>query len=135
MPKTKEHSEDLGARIIDIEKKGKGYKKIAKQFKVPVSTIVKKYKEVNTVKTLQGRGRKATASTWLARKIQRLVQINPSITTKAFLEELSSTGVDISRQTLQRTLHQGGLYGRRPRKTPLLRPRHVKVCLAYARLT
>ncbi|KAI3361613.1 hypothetical protein L3Q82_013752, partial [Scortum barcoo] len=136
MPKTNEHSEDLRTRIIDAQKEGKGYKKNAKQFKVPVSTvqsIVKKYKEFNTVKTLQGRGRKATVSTRLARKIQRQVRVNPRITTKALLAELSSTGVTISRQTVQRTLHQGGLHGRRPRKTPLLQPRHVKARLAYAK--
>lgn len=100
--------------VLMPKSKRKDTKKTAKQFKVPVSTIQSIVKKFNTVKTLQGLGWRATVSTQLARKIQQQIQISLRITTKAILAELSSTGVNhqgISRQTLQQTLHQGGLHG------------------------
>lgn len=136
MAKTKELSEDLRTRIVNAKKEGKGYKKIAQQFQVPVATvqsIIKKYQKFHTVKNLKGRGRKSIVSPRLARKIKRDVENNPRTTTKAVLKDLSSSGVILSRQTLQRVLHQNGLYGRRPRKTPLLQPRHVKARLTFAK--
>ncbi|KAK3511150.1 hypothetical protein QTP70_032158 [Hemibagrus guttatus] len=57
---------------------------------------------------------------------------NPRITTKAILMNLGSAGGNISRQTVQWTLHTAGFHGRRPRRTPLLQIRHTKACLAFA---
>lgn len=45
---------------------------------------------------------------------------------------LGSAGGNISRQTVQRTLHTAGFNGRRPRRTPLLQIRHTKARLAFA---
>lgn len=67
-------------------------------------------KKSNTVKTLQEWCQQATLSTWLTRKLQWQVQINPRITAKALLAKLRSTGVNISRQTLQQTLYQESLF-------------------------
>ena len=39
----------------------------------------------------------------------------------------------VSRSTIERVLHRGGLHARRPQKTPLLRKRHLKARLAFAR--
>jgi len=136
MAKKKEVSEDLRLCIVNAHKEGKGYKAISKQFRVPVATIqsiIRKYKEFHTVKNIEGRGRKPKVSPRLARKVWREANNNPRITIKALLNNLGESGTKISRQTLQRTLHKGGLHGRRPRKTPLLHPRHRKARLAFAK--
>lgn len=136
MGKTKEMSEDLRLRIVMAHNEGKGYKAIAKQFNVPVSTaqsIIKKHNMFGTVKNRKGRGRKSKVSDKLARKLVREASNNPRVTTKAILTNLKESGTTISRQTLQRVLHKAGLHGCRPRKTPLLQPRHVKTRLAFAK--
>ncbi|KAK3554343.1 hypothetical protein QTP70_022172 [Hemibagrus guttatus] len=135
MAKTKELTEDLRLRIVAAHKSGKGYKTTSKCFEVPVATvqsIIKKYKTFRTVKNLRGRGRKPKVTPVLARRIVREVKKNPRITTKAILMNLRSAGGNISRQTVQRTLHTAGFHGRRPRRTSLLQIRHTKARLAFA---
>ncbi|KAK3523881.1 hypothetical protein QTP70_015711 [Hemibagrus guttatus] len=135
MAKTKELTEDLRLCIVAAHKSGKGYKTISKCFEVPVATvqsIIKKYKTFHTVKKLRGRGRKPKVTPVLARRIVRQVKKNPRITTKAILMNLGSAGGNISRQTVQQTLHTTGFHGCRPRRTPLLQIRHTKSRLAFA---
>ena len=136
MAKKKELSEDLRQRLVCAHSKGKGYKAISKQYDVPVSTvqsIINKYKKFNTVKNLSGRGRKCKVSPKLARKICREVSNNPRTTTKALIQSLYQAGTSVSRSTIERFLHRGGLHGRRPRKTPLLKKKHLEARLAFAR--
>ncbi|KAK3519749.1 hypothetical protein QTP70_003897 [Hemibagrus guttatus] len=135
MAKTKELTEDLRLSIVAAHKSGKGYNIISECFEVPLATvqsIIKKYKTFRTVKNLRGRGWKPKVTPVLARRIVREVKKNPRITTKAILMNLGSAGGNISRQTVQQTLHTAGFHGRRPRRTPLLQIRHTKACLAFA---
>ncbi|KAI4877527.1 hypothetical protein NFI96_003613, partial [Prochilodus magdalenae] len=133
MAKTKELTKDMRLCIVAAHKSGKGYKAISKCFQVPVATvqsIIKKYKKFRTVENLRRCGREPKVTPVLARRIVREVKKNPRITTKAILVNLDSAGGDISRQTVQRTLHTAGFHGRRPRRTPLLQKRHTKAaCL------
>ncbi|KAK3567675.1 hypothetical protein QTP86_020610 [Hemibagrus guttatus] len=120
---------------IPNEHQGKGYKTISKCFEVPVATvqsIIKKYKTFRTVKNLRGCGRKPKVTPVLASRIVREVKKKPRITTKAILMSLGSAGGNISRQTVQWTLHTNGFHGRRPRRTPLFQIRHTKARLAFA---
>ncbi|KAK3562559.1 hypothetical protein QTP86_002040 [Hemibagrus guttatus] len=82
---------------------GKGYKAILKELDVPVSTvqsIIKKFKMFNTVKNLDGRGRKRKVSSRVARKICRDAN-NPRITTKALIDTLNQARKTVSRSTVQ----------------------------------
>lgn len=136
MVKKKELSEDLRQRLVQAHSEGKGYKAISKQYGVPVSTvqsIINKHKRFNTVKNLSGRGRKRKVSPKLARRICREVNTNPRTTTKALIQTLEQTGTKVSRSTIERVLHRGGLHGRKPRKTPLLRKKHLVARLAFCR--
>ena len=58
-------------------------------------------------------------------------------TSKDLKANLEQSGVMVStvpyKSTIHRTLNQTGLYGRRPRKTPLLRKRHKKERLIFAK--
>ncbi len=45
----------------------------------------------------------------------------------------SQAGVTISRDIIRRTLQSNGMHGCRPRKKPLLKPRHKKARLEFAR--
>ena len=45
---------------------------------------------------------------------------------QALIETLDQAGTKVSRPTNERVLHRGGLHGRRPRKTPLLRKEHLE---------
>ncbi len=48
-------------------------------------------------------------------------------------EVKSQTGMTISRDTIRRTRQRNGMHGCRPRKKPLLKPRHKKARLEFAR--
>jgi transposase len=66
MPQTKEISEDLRLRIVDLHKAGKGYKIISKSLDVYQSTvrkIVNKWRKISPVATLPGRNRPVDEST------------------------------------------------------------------------
>ena len=66
------------------------------------------------------------------RKMVRYSKINPRATTKEVLEAMCPD-MDVSRRTVGRILKRGGLKACRPRKTPLLRPVHLKARIAFAK--
>ena len=136
MVKRKELSDDLRSRIVNAHKDGLGYKAISKRFEVHVATvqsIIRKFKTFNKVENLKRPGRKPKVSARQARCLVRAAAVNPRITTKEMLKDLNGQGTKISRQTIQRTLNKAGLNGRRPRKTPLLKPNHTRSRLDFAR--
>ncbi len=71
---------------------------------------------------------------WQECLLMRRVEENRHASSLPLSKEVESqTGVTISRDTIRRTLQRNGMHGCRPRKKPLLKPRHKKAHLQFAR--
>ena len=126
--KTKEMSEDLRSKIVRKHGQSQGYKSISKDLNVPVSTlhsVIKKFKAHGTVANLPRCGRKRKIDERFQRKIVRMVDKEPRLTSKQVHAVLQSEGTTVSTRTIRRRLNEKGLYGRIPRKTPLLTQGHI----------
>ncbi len=131
-------SQDLRKKIIYLHKKGEGYKKISKALLISQNTVAKvvqTFKKDGTATISQrrpGRPRKLTPRQ--ERLLMRRVEENRHASSLQLSKEVESqTGVTISRDTIWRTLQRNGMHGCRPRKKPLLKPRHKKARLEFAR--
>ncbi len=131
-------SQDLRKKIISLHKKGEGYKKISKALLISQNTVAKvvqTFKKGGTASISQrrpGRPRKLTPRQ--ERLLMRRVEENRHASSLQLSKEVESqTGVTISRDTIRRTLQRNGMHGCRPRKKPLLKPRHKKARLEFAR--
>ncbi|KAL2101691.1 hypothetical protein ACEWY4_003452 [Coilia grayii] len=134
--KTKELSEDLRSKIVRKHGQSQGYKSISKDLNVPVSTVrsvINKFKAHGTVANLPRCGRKRKINERFQRKIVRMVEKEPRLTSKQLQAVLQSEGTTVSTRTIRRRLNEKGLYGRIPRKTPLLTQRHKKARLEFAK--
>ncbi len=137
-PHGREMSQDLRKKIISLHKKGEGYKKISKALLISQNTVAKvvqTFKKDGTAtisQTRPGRPRKLTPRQ--ERLLMRRVEENRHASSMQLSKEVESqTGVTISRDTIRRTLKRNGMHGCRPRKKPLLKPRHKKARLEFAR--
>jgi transposase len=85
MPPTKEISEDLRLRMIDLHKVGKGYKSISKSLDVHQSTvrqIVYKWRKFSTVATLPRSGCPAKINARAQHRMLNEVKKNPRVSVK-----------------------------------------------------
>ncbi len=137
-PHGREMSQDLRKKIISLHKKGEGYKKISKALLISQNTVAKvvqTFKKDGTATISQrrpGHPRKLTPRQ--ERLLMRRVEENRHASSLQLSKEVESqTGVTISRDTIRRTLQRNGMHGCRPRKKPLLKPRHKKARLEFAR--
>ncbi len=137
-PHGREMSQDLRKKIISLHEKGEGYKKISKALLIrqnTVANVVQTFKKDGTATISQrrpGHPRKLTPRQ--ERLLMRRVEENRHASSLQLSKEVESqTGVTISRDTIRRTLHRNGMHGWRPRKKPLLKPRHKKARLEFAR--
>ncbi len=131
-------SQDLRKKIISLHKKGEGYKKISKALLISQNTVAKvvqTFKKDGTASISQrrpGRPRKLTPRQ--ERLLMRRVEENRHASSLQLSKEVESqTGMTISCDTIRRTLQRNGMHGCRPRKKPLLKPRHKKARLEFAR--
>ena len=62
-----------------------------------------------------------------------MVEKAPRSTAKQIQADLQTQGTTVSTHTIHRQLNEKGFYGRRPRRTPLLRERHKKARLEFAK--
>ncbi len=137
-PHGREMSQDLRKKIIYLHKKGEGYKKISKALLISQNTVAKvvqTFKKDGTANISQrrpGRPRKLTPRQ--ERLLMRRVEENRHASSLQLSKEVESqTGVTISCDTIRCTLQRNGMHGCRPRKKPLLKPRHKKARLEFAR--
>lgn len=123
MPRTKELSEDLRARIVELHKAGRGYKSISKSLDVHVSTvrqIIYKWREFKTVATLPRRGRPAKMTARAQRRMVSEVRRNPRASAKALQTSLVHANISVHTSTIRKCLNKNGFNGRTPRRKPLL---------------
>ncbi|KAI4888813.1 hypothetical protein NFI96_005447 [Prochilodus magdalenae] len=132
--KTKELSEASRSKNVRKHGQSQGYKSISKDLNVPVSTVrIKTFKAHGTVANLPRCGRKRKTDERFQRKIVRTVDKEPRLTSKQVQAALQSEGTTVSTRTIRRRLNEKGLFGRIPRKTPLLTQRHKKARLEFAK--
>ncbi len=115
-------------KIVEKHGQSQGYKSISRDLNVPVSTvrnIIKRFTAHGTVANLPGCGRKSKINEKLQRRIVRMVDKEPLLTSKQIQADLQTQGT-VSAHTVRRHLNEKGHYGRRPRRTPLLTQRHKK---------
>ena len=91
MGKAKELSKDLREKVVELYKTGKGYKKISKELRMPISsvqTLIKKWKMRGSVETKPQTGRPTKISATTDRKIVWNAKKNPQITSGEIQDSL-----------------------------------------------
>ena len=104
----------------------KATKSISRDLDVPVSTVrnvIRKFKAHGTAANLRGRGGKRKLDRILQWRIVRMVEKAPRSTAKQTQADLETLGTTVSTRIMRHQLSERGFYGRRPRRTPLLRER------------
>uniref|UniRef100_A0A8C4T3L7 Transposase Tc1-like domain-containing protein n=1 Tax=Erpetoichthys calabaricus TaxID=27687 RepID=A0A8C4T3L7_ERPCA len=134
--KSKELSVDLRDRIVSRHKSGEDYRKISAALKVPMSTvasIIRKWKKLETTRTLPRAGRPSKLSDQGRRALVREVTRNPMVTLSELQRSSVERGEPFRRTTISAAIHQSGLYGRVARRKPLLTKRHMAARLEFAK--
>ncbi len=98
--KCKEFSVDLGEKIVEKHGQSKGYK------------FIKRFTAHGTVANLPGRGRERYINEKLHRRIVRIVDKEPRLTSKQIQYDLQTHGTTVSSHTIRRHLNEKGRYGR-----------------------
>lgn len=135
MGKTKELSQDLRVRIIDLHKAGMGYKKISKVLDLKVTTIgaiVRKFKKHNMIINRPRSGAPKKIPPRGVAMILRTVKNHPATTRQELANDLKAAGTTVCKETIGNTLRNNGLTSRSARKVPLLKKAHVDARLKYA---
>ena len=112
MGKAKELLKDLQEKLIQLYETGKGYKKISKELRMPISrvqTLMKKWKMRDSVETKPRSGRPTNISATTDRKIVLDAKKNPQITSAEIQDSLKECGLAVSRCTIRRHLRKNGL--------------------------
>lgn len=135
MGKSKDISQDLRQRIVELHQEGLGYRKISAKLCVPISsvgTIIRKWKSRDTTLSMPRTGRPRKITERAVRTIVRTVTHTPRTTCHDLQNDLKASGIKVCHHTISRALSREGLRSRTPRRTPLLKERHVLARLKYA---
>ncbi len=101
--KCKELSVDLRENIVEKHGQSQGYKSISRDLNVPVSTvrnIIKRFTAYGIVANLPGHGRKSKINEKLQRRIVRMVDKEPRLTSKQIQADLQTQGTTVTTFTL-----------------------------------
>ncbi|XP_075714937.1 triacylglycerol hydrolase DDHD2 isoform X2 [Rhinoderma darwinii] len=128
--KTKQLSQDVRKRVVELHKAGEGYKKISKALSLHVSTvrsIITKWKTHHTTETLPRSGRPPKLCSQVRRKLVEDVTLQPLTTLKDLQNSASKMGVHVHTSTICRSLHKGwtcnmSSYGKLETSPPILYP-------------
>ena len=137
-PHGREMFQDLRKKIISLHRKGEGYNKISKALLISqnsVAKVVLKLKKDGTATISQRRpGHPWKLTPRQEHLLMRRVEENQHASSLQLSEEVESqTGMTISHDTIWCTLQRNGMHGCRPWLKPLLKPRHKKARLEFAR--
>lgn len=136
MPRQKELSEDLRSKIVDLHKAGKGYKVISKTLEIHQSTVrqtIYKWRQFGTVATLPRSGRPVKMTPRAQRRLINEVKKQPRVTAKDLKASLVQANICVHESTVRKTLNKQGVYGRTPRRKPLLTKKNIAARLKFAK--
>ncbi|XP_040177692.1 uncharacterized protein LOC120909937 isoform X2 [Rana temporaria] len=105
--RSKEIPEDLRKQVVEAHKSGKGYKKIAKNLNMHLSTvrkIVYKWKKFSTVATLPRSGRPTKISAKARNTILKHIRDNTMVTAKDLKASLALDNINVHESTIRKTL-------------------------------
>ena len=137
MPRTKEISEYIRLRIVDLHRAGKGYKSISKSLDAHQSTvrqIVYKWRKFSTVATLPRSGCPAEMTARAQRRMLNEVKKNPRVLAKDLQKSLEHANISVYESTIRKTLNKNGVHERTPRKKPLLSKVNIAARLKFAKV-
>ena len=135
-PHGTEISCQIRKRIVTLHKKGHSYQKISNALEISRNTVAKviqRFKKNGEVLNMKRSGRPRKLTPRDERHLGRSLEKNRKASTVELAKALESqVGVTVSTDTIRRTVHRMGLYGYRPRRKPLLQPRHKQDRMAFA---
>ncbi len=127
MAKTKELSEDVRDKIVDLHKAGMGYKTIAKQLGEKVTTvgaIIRKWQKHKITVNLPRTGAPCKISPRGVSMIMRTVRNQPRTTREDLVNDLKAAGTIVTKKTIGNTLRREGLNPAAPARSPCSR-KHI----------
>ncbi|KAI4873434.1 hypothetical protein NFI96_007171 [Prochilodus magdalenae] len=127
MGKTKELSQDLRVRIVDLHKAGMGYKKISKVLDVKVTTIgaiIRKFKEYNMTINRPRPGAPKKISPRGVAMMLRTVRNRPATTRQELANDLKAAGTTVCKETIGNTLRNNGFTSCSARKNTVPTVKH-----------
>uniref|UniRef100_A0AAQ4Q2V2 Transposase Tc1-like domain-containing protein n=1 Tax=Gasterosteus aculeatus aculeatus TaxID=481459 RepID=A0AAQ4Q2V2_GASAC len=134
--KSKELAVDLRDRIVSRHRSGEGYRQISAALKVPMSSVaslIRKWRNFGTTRTLPRVGRPARLSDWGRRALVGEVTRNPMVTLRELQRCSMKRGEPYRRTTISAALHKSGLFGRVARQKPLLSKKDMTASLEFAK--
>lgn len=133
MPKIKEISLDLRQLIVDDHKNGLSYNKIAKKYKkskATIQTVIRKFKNHQTIENMPRTGRPRKTSLRDDNRIIKEIKKEPTLSSKNIKEMCN---LDVSVSTIQRRIRAAGFYGSHMKKKPFISEKNRHRRLQFAK--